>query len=173
MRARSAASLAAATGSGAAARLAGAPDPTAVLLFGARGLGRFRAGPPGPEPPSGLLRDSGLVVLRRGGTRATLDAGPLGYLAIAAHGHADALQVTFARGGLELVTDPGAGSYYGDPERRRAFRGTAFHATVASTAPTRPGRPARSSGCATTAPRFGTSISPPGSPSRSTTATHA
>jgi hypothetical protein len=60
-----------------------------------------------------------------------VDVGPLGYLSIAAHGHADALSVTVAAGGRDLVGDPGTGSYYAEPAWRRAFRGTRAHATVA------------------------------------------
>ncbi len=107
-------------------RASEAPDAAALLLFGPTETGAAAA-----EPADALLRDSGLVVLRRGNVRALFDAGPLGYLSIAAHGHADALQVTLSDEELELVTDPGTGSYHGDRARRAAFRGTAFHATVA------------------------------------------
>jgi len=72
----------------------------------------------------------GLIVMRSGTRRLTMDVGPLGYLGIAAHGHADALALTLSCDGVDLVTDPGSGSYYGDPERRRAHRGTRVHATV-------------------------------------------
>ncbi|WP_299570202.1 alginate lyase family protein [uncultured Williamsia sp.] len=75
-------------------------------------------------------RDGGLVVLRGPGRRVTVDVGPLGYLAIAAHGHADALAVTVADDHGEIVEDPGTGSYYGHPEWRKVLRGTAAHATV-------------------------------------------
>ena len=75
-------------------------------------------------------RDGGLVVLRGPGRRVTVDVGPLGYLAIAAHGHADALAVTVADDRGEIVEDPGTGSYYGHPGWRKALRGTAAHATV-------------------------------------------
>jgi hypothetical protein len=125
-----AASLASCLGHGGARRLAGTPDPASLLLFGAAGLARFESVETSAPPASGLLSDSGLVVLRRSGVRTTLDAGPLGYLTIAAHGHADALSVTVADEGAELVTDPGTGSYFGDRARRTAFRGTALHATV-------------------------------------------
>jgi hypothetical protein len=74
--------------------------------------------------------DGGLVVLRRGGRRLTMDVGPLGYLGIAAHGHADALAVTLADGDRALIDDPGTGSYYAEPEWRNAFRGTRSHPTV-------------------------------------------
>lgn len=59
-----------------------------------------------------------------------MDVGPLGYLSIAAHGHADALAVTLSVDGQELIGDPGAASYYGHPQWRRAHRGTRAHATV-------------------------------------------
>ena len=79
---------------------------------------------------SHYFADGGLVVLRAGGRRATVDVGPLGYLAIAAHGHADALAVTLCVDGVELIGDPGAGSYYGHPGWRAVHRGTRAHATV-------------------------------------------
>jgi hypothetical protein len=72
----------------------------------------------------------GLVVLRSSGIRTVMDVGPLGYLSIAAHGHADALAVTISLDGVEIVGDPGAGSYYGHPDWRRTHRGTRAHATV-------------------------------------------
>jgi hypothetical protein len=59
-----------------------------------------------------------------------MDVGPLGYLSIAAHGHADALAVTLSVAGIELIGDPGAGSYYGHPVWRSVHRSTRAHATV-------------------------------------------
>ena len=85
-----------------------------------------RRGPGG----SAWYPDGGLVVLRAPGRRVTVDVGPLGHLAIAAHGHADALAVTVADDTGEIVEDPGTGSYYGHPAWRRSLRGTAAHATV-------------------------------------------
>lgn len=83
------------------------------------------------EPPAHLFaRHGGLVMLRSGRRRLTMDVGPLGYLSIAAHGHADALAVTMASDGVDLIGDPGAGSYYGNPARRQVHRGTRAHATV-------------------------------------------
>lgn len=81
-------------------------------------------------PPQLFAPHGGLVLLRASGRRVTMDVGPLGYLSTAAHGHADALAVTVAVAGRELIGDPGAGSYYGHPEWRRAHRGTRMHATV-------------------------------------------
>jgi Heparinase II/III-like protein/Heparinase II/III N-terminus len=126
-----AASLACAVGDGALAHLAGRPDLPALLLFGEEGAARFAATPPTDAPASGWLSDTGLVVIRRNGVRTTFDTGPLGYLQIAAHGHADALGVTFSDGSRELISDPGTGTYFGDSSLRHTFRSTLAHATVA------------------------------------------
>jgi hypothetical protein len=83
-----------------------------------------------PKPASLVAGDGGLVVLRDGQRRTTMDIGPLGYLSIAAHGHADALAVTFSEGIHEIISDPGTGSYYGHPEWRAVLRGTRAHPTV-------------------------------------------
>jgi hypothetical protein len=61
--------------------------------------------------------------------RILADTGPLGYLAIAAHGHADALAFTLSVGGKPILVDPGTFSYSAMPWRRY-FRSTAAHNTV-------------------------------------------
>ena len=61
--------------------------------------------------------------------RIVADTGPLGYLAIAAHGHADALAFTLSVSGKPLLVDPGTFSYSIMPWRRY-FRSTAAHNTV-------------------------------------------
>ena len=86
--------------------------------------------PPSPPEPTFYAPHGGLVVLRRGGRRLTMDVGPLGYLSLAAHGHADALAVTLSDAGHDVIGDPGTGSYYGEPAWRDAFRGTRMHATA-------------------------------------------
>jgi len=62
--------------------------------------------------------------------RLVVDAGPLGFRSIAAHGHADALSFTLSVGGLEFLVDPGTYAYHTQGEWRRYFRGTAAHNTV-------------------------------------------
>lgn len=62
--------------------------------------------------------------------RIVADAGPLGYLSIAAHGHADALSFTLSAGGRELLLDPGTFAYHTQKRWRDYFRGTAAHNTV-------------------------------------------
>uniref|UniRef100_UPI000AB1A115 heparinase II/III family protein n=1 Tax=Nocardia jejuensis TaxID=328049 RepID=UPI000AB1A115 len=91
---------------------------------------RYSYGEHSQAARSGYAPDGGLVVLRENGRRVTMDVGPLGYLSIAAHGHADALAVTLAVDGSELICDPGTASYYGHPNRRAAHRSTRAHATV-------------------------------------------
>lgn len=62
--------------------------------------------------------------------RVVADAGPLGYLAIAAHGHADALSFTLSASGCELLIDPGTFAYHTHKRWRDYFRGTIAHNTV-------------------------------------------
>ncbi len=124
-----AAGIVACCGHGGARRIAATPDAMALLLFGEEGIRRSTATPPAAPAGSGALEEAGVVVLRTGGVRVLFDVGRLGYLSIAAHGHADALSVALSDGCDEVVVDPGTGSY-SDPARRRWFRGTAAHATV-------------------------------------------
>jgi hypothetical protein len=84
----------------------------------------------GETRPSIYAANGGLVVLRSGRRRLTMDVGPLGYLSTAAHGHADALAVTLSAEGRELIVDPGTASFYGNPAWRDAHRGTRAHPTV-------------------------------------------
>ncbi|MET0534720.1 MAG: alginate lyase family protein [Steroidobacter sp.] len=62
--------------------------------------------------------------------RVVADAGPLGYLSIAAHGHADALSFTLSAGGRELLIDPGTYAYHTQRMWRDYFKGTSAHNTV-------------------------------------------
>ena len=55
--------------------------------------------------------------------RLIVDAGPLGYRAIAAHGHADALAFTLSVGGMEFLIDPGTYAYHTQGPWRQYFRG--------------------------------------------------
>ncbi|MDG2047841.1 MAG: alginate lyase family protein [Halioglobus sp.] len=62
--------------------------------------------------------------------KCVVDAGPLGYLGIAAHGHADALSVVLSVGGREILVDPGTYAYHTQKVWRDYFRGTSAHNTV-------------------------------------------
>lgn len=62
--------------------------------------------------------------------RIVADAGPLGYLSIAAHGHADALSFTLSAGGKEILIDPGTYAYHTQRVWRDYFKGTSAHNTL-------------------------------------------
>lgn len=80
------------------------------------------------------FRDGGYSVLRdRVNDRelvVCMDHGPLGYLSIAAHGHADALAVWLTYGGKPLLSDAGTFLYHSGGAWRDAFRGTPLHNTL-------------------------------------------
>jgi hypothetical protein len=59
-----------------------------------------------------------------------VDCGPLGYLGIAAHGHADALSVLLQIDGKPVLVDSGTHAYWRDRRWRDYFRGTSAHNTV-------------------------------------------
>ena len=62
--------------------------------------------------------------------KIVFDTGPLGYLSIAAHGHADALNLLASYGGWPVLVDPGTYSYKPNDPWRDWFRGTLAHNTV-------------------------------------------
>jgi hypothetical protein len=90
---------------------------------------------PGTGPQRRAFPQGGYYVL--GGdfdspteVRIVADAGPLGYLAIAAHGHADALAFTLSVCGLPILIDPGTYAYHTQEDWRSYFRGTRAHNTL-------------------------------------------
>lgn len=80
---------------------------------------------------SDAFREGGYFVLARREAQAVVDCGELGYLSIAAHGHADCLSVLYAVGGRWVVVDPGTYCYHGSRDWRDHFRSTGAHNTVA------------------------------------------
>jgi len=88
-----------------------------------------------PTPREPAARDAGLLILRQDcGTpneiSCAFDCGPLGYLSIAAHGHADALAIELRCGGHPILVDVGTYNYTAAPAWRDYFRATAAHNTV-------------------------------------------
>ena len=81
-----------------------------------------------------LLPDIGLSILRRNQlkheTMVVFDHGPLGYLSIAAHGHADALSIWLHRAGQPIFVDSGTYCYGADLAARDYFRSTKAHNTL-------------------------------------------
>jgi len=107
-------------------------------LLGARARAVFFWLAPPRTPPTGVSRafvDGGIYVLTTAidtprEIRLIVDAAPLGYGRLAAHGHADALQFVLAVGGRQLFVDPGTYSYHTEGAWRAYFRGTGAHNTV-------------------------------------------
>ncbi len=58
------------------------------------------------------------------------DAGPHGFLSIAAHAHADALSFTLSARGVPLLVDVGTYAYHTEPKWRNYFRSTPAHNTL-------------------------------------------
>ena len=58
------------------------------------------------------------------------DHGPLGYLSIAAHGHADALSVWLSMGDTPVIVDAGTYVYNSAPLWRERFRSSLVHNTL-------------------------------------------
>ena len=110
------------------------PAPTGSVL----GAVAASLASPAPEPRAvarpAHFAGSGMTILRAGTGAAEVwvrcDAGPHGYLSIAAHGHADALSLELRCGGVDVLADPGTYCYHGEPAWRRYFKGTAAHNTL-------------------------------------------
>lgn len=72
----------------------------------------------------------GLTVLRSRRLHVVVDHGPLGWPALAAHGHADALALWASVDGEPLLVGCGTYAYLGSRGWRRWLRGTGAHHTV-------------------------------------------
>ena len=104
-------------------------------LLGSVLEGRLRPERPRPVERPSVLGDAGMVIVRGRSSEGQEiwcrgDAGPHGFLSIAAHAHADALAIELRVDGVEIVADPGTYCYHGEPAWRAYFRGTAGHATL-------------------------------------------
>jgi Heparinase II/III-like protein/Heparinase II/III N-terminus len=95
----------------------------------------LRTEPEGRSPITQAFPEGGYWVL--GGAwgsedevRIVVDAGPLGYLATAAHGHSAALAFTLSLGGKPVLIDSGTYAYHTMQKWRNYFRGTSAHNTV-------------------------------------------
>ncbi len=79
--------------------------------------------------------DAGLTLLRSSPSDGDeiwcrCDAGPHGFLSIAAHAHADALAVEVRHDGVDVLADPGTYCYHGESRWRSYFRSTLAHNTI-------------------------------------------
>jgi hypothetical protein len=109
------------------------PDLQSVLLSALVGRVVHVSGRPAQRRSH--FPDAGLTILRTApGAPEELwcrcDAGPHGFLSIAAHAHADACSIELRHDGVEILADPGTYSYFGAPSWRRYFRSTVGHNTL-------------------------------------------
>lgn len=74
-----------------------------------------------------IAPQSGMAVGESAGWFARLDASPLGFGSLAAHGHCDALHLSLWDGAQALVIDPGTGGYFGMNERRNELSAWEAH----------------------------------------------
>jgi hypothetical protein len=114
---------------------AGRLDDKTRWLFGHEARSRWDALPARAAPPRLAFFEGGHYLLGADfdtprEVRIAIDCAPLGYLSIAAHGHADALAFTLSAGGRELLIDPGTYAYHTQRQWRDYFRGTLAHNTV-------------------------------------------
>lgn len=104
--------------------LSSADTSLARLMFGKT---------PHPEPIQDVHREfdaAGYTLWRRGHWLILLDHGDLGYLSLAAHGHADALSLCLYHQSTPVIADPGMAHYHDDLKSRDKLRATPAHATV-------------------------------------------
>ena len=107
-------------------------DATSILLGS---MARRHHQPGRPERRPSHFDDAGLTIMRSSPADGPeiwcrCDAGPHGFLSIAAHAHADALAVEVRHDGVEILADPGTYCYQGEPSWRSYFRSTLGHNTV-------------------------------------------
>ncbi len=112
------------------------PDQKNTILFGRAGHDFFSKASKELCPGSSrFFPEDGHFIFRKQDPEghevyAHFDAAPLGYLSIAAHGHADALSFVLHLNGQPFLTDPGAYCYHKGSEWRKYFVSTAAHNTV-------------------------------------------
>jgi hypothetical protein len=106
-------------------------DEKSQWLLGENGRSTYNAFPVTRHPlTSRHFPNGGYIIMRHADTVITFDCGPLGYLATAAHGHADALSLTMNVDGQPILIDPGTYAYQEGYGWRDYFRSTSAHNTV-------------------------------------------
>ncbi len=110
-------------------------DESSFWLCGTSGKEKFEdLQPAAPRRRAVTFPQGGYVVLSPENQafrqRLVFDCGPLGFGALAAHGHADALSFTLTVNGEPLLIDCGTYLYLGAGKWRNYFRSTAAHNTV-------------------------------------------
>lgn len=109
------------------------PTVVGAVLGGLLGSPRMTRGRPERRPRQ--FPAAGITILSSDPARGPeiwcrCDGGPLGFLSIAAHGHADALSIEVRHDGVDVLVDPGTYCYHGEPAWRSYFRSTRAHNTL-------------------------------------------
>lgn len=119
-------------------------DAKNELLFGSSGREKFEAMAVAQNAfdVNKFFPESGHFIFKKTEKRADgepaehceiylhFDAAPLGFLSIAAHGHADALSFMLHVDGCPVLVDPGTFTYHTHKDLRRYFVSTLAHNTV-------------------------------------------
>ena len=105
------------------------------VLFGAEGKKIFESlQTQNISAETKLYEEEGHFFIKKGGQEEEIylhiDVAPLGYLTIAAHGHADALSFFLNVDGAPFIIDPGTYTYHSYPKWRGYFKGTLAHNTI-------------------------------------------
>lgn len=107
------------------------------LLWGNEGQNIFASLTPTPTILSSkFYEEEGHFIIRKTDIEKKhefilhFNAAPLGFLSIAAHGHADALSILLHINGYPFIIDAGTYTYHTDPEWRKYFVSTAAHNTI-------------------------------------------
>jgi hypothetical protein len=73
---------------------------------------------------------AGYYVMREGDLHCAISCGGVGTRGVGNHSHNDVLSVCVWAAGREWISDPGTGSYTGEPDVRNRLRSTSAHATL-------------------------------------------
>ncbi|MGB3614918.1 MAG: alginate lyase family protein [Elainellaceae cyanobacterium] len=108
--------------------------PAAVIGAGIKDQSEHHSATNFDYKPVGLEEEGLYLLASDRGTSNEIfclaDAGPVGFLSIAAHGHADALSFALSVGGTPVIVDPGTYTYHAEPAWRSYFKSTKAHNTV-------------------------------------------
>lgn len=115
--------------------MAGEFDEKSFWLLGAGSYEAYRNMPEKEIVIKKEFRKGGYFLLsdydgEKNEIKLMFDCGPVGYLSLAAHGHADCLSFTLTVEGKKFFIDPGTYVYAADKEWRNYFKGTLAHNTV-------------------------------------------
>ena len=112
-------------------------DTKNAILFGETGREKYeKVVSEETNTTSRFFLDEGHLIMRQQDRKAGkeifvhFDAAPLGFLSIAAHGHADALSFVLHVDGYPIITDPGTYTYHTEADWRKYFLSTLAHNTV-------------------------------------------